>query len=110
MDPAQAGLGLFGRGSVFDRVADPATSSGHTGSYLLNLGDIRLTVRFLDGALSVDPAAGAADCEIVSDPVSMLMLTAGRVSQAQLVALGLLRFDGDRPDLAAGFIDKLYIF
>lgn len=110
LDPAQAGLGLFGRGSVFDHVADPATSSGHTGSYLLNLGDIRLTVRFVDGNLTVDPAAGPADCEIVSDPVSMLMLTAGRVSQAQLVALGLLRFGGKRPDLATGFIDKLYIF
>lgn len=110
VDPAQAGLGLFGRGSVFDRIADPATSSGHTGSYLLNLGDIRLTVRFVDGTLTVDPEAGPADCEIVSDPVSMLMLTAGRASQAQLVALGLLRFDGQQPDLATGFLDKLYIF
>lgn len=110
VDPAQAGLGLFGRGSVFDRIADPETSSGHTGSYLLDLGDIRLTVRFEDGNLTVDPAAGPADCEILSDPVSMLMLTAGRVSQAQLVALGRLRFDGNQPELAAGFIDKLYIF
>lgn len=40
----------------------------------------------------------------------MLMLTAGRVSQAQLVALGLHRFDRGQPTLGEGFLPKLYMF
>lgn len=110
IDPGQASLALFGLGAVFDRLANPATSSGHTGSYLVDLGpDLKLTVRFADGRLSIEPP-GPADCEIGSDPVSWLMLCMGRVSQAQAVALGVVRFNGANPDLAAAFLNKLYSF
>lgn len=110
MDPDHAALALFGLGAVFDRLADPATSSGHTGSYLLDLGpDMKMTIRFVNGQLLVEPP-GPADCEIGSDPVSWLMVCLGRISQAQAVALGVVRFNGANPELAAGFLNKLYSF
>ena len=111
IDPEQAALGLYGRGAVFPWVAAPATSRGHTAAYLLDLGGAgRLMVRFVEGVLTVGTDQDIADCEIVTDPVTMLMVTSGRLSPYTAIALGSYRAGGRRPDLAPGFPRLIYTF
>lgn len=109
--PEQAALGLYGRGSVFPQVADPSTSSGHTATYLLDLGVAgRLTVRFVDGVLTVGTGDEPADCEITTDPVTMLMVSSGRLSPYMAIALGIYRAGGRSPHLVPGFTRLIYTF
>ncbi|HEY7814632.1 MAG TPA: maleylpyruvate isomerase N-terminal domain-containing protein [Nakamurella sp.] len=109
--PEHAALGLFGRGAVFPSVADPTTSRGHTAAYLLDLGVAgRLTVRFADGVLTVGTGDEPADCEIATDPVTMLMVSSGRLSPYMAIALGSYRAGGRRPHLAPGFTRLIYTF
>ena len=86
---------------------DPVSCHGGIRTGLSTISDILTGEYLLHG---YDIAAGPADCEIVSDPVTWLMLCLGRVSQAQAVALGVLRFQGRQPDLAAGFLGRLHAF
>ena len=109
--PEHAALGLFGRGAVFPSVADPNTSGGHTGTYLLDLGVAgRLTVRFVEGVLTVGSGDEPADCEIVTDPVTMLMVSSGRLDPFVAIALGVYRAGGRHPHLATGFNRLIYTF
>jgi len=109
--PEHAALGLFGRGSVFPSVADPTTSSGHTAAYLLDLGVAgRLTVRFVEGVVTVGTGDEPADCEIATDPVTMLMVSSGRLSPFAAIALGIYRAGGRHPHLAPGFTRLIYTF
>jgi len=111
VSPEHAALALFGRGAVLDRVVDPVAGRGHTATYVVDLGAAgRLGVRFADGALTVGEPDEAPDCEITVDPVTMLLVTSGRLSPWTAVALGLLRGGGRRPDLAPGFSRLLHIF
>jgi hypothetical protein len=109
--PEQAALGLFGRGAVFPQVADPTTSRGHTATYLLDLGAAgRLTVRFVEGVLTVGTGEEPADCEIATDAVTMLMVSSGRLSPYMAIALGIYRPGGHSPHLAPGFTRLIYTF
>ena len=67
--------------------------AGHTASYRLDLGPAgRLTARFTDGTLVVEPPGDEpVDCEIVADPAAMLLVSSGRLSQWPAIALGLIR-------------------
>jgi uncharacterized protein (TIGR03083 family) len=106
-----AALALFGRGAVLDRVVDPVAGRGHTATYVIDLGAAgRLGVRFADGALTVGEPDEAPDCVIILNPVTMLLVTSGRLSPWTAVALGLLRGGGRQPDLAPGFSGLLHIF
>lgn len=109
--PESAALGLFGRGAVFPSVADPAASHGHTASYLLDLGIAgRLTIRFDNGDLTLGAGDEPTDCEIATDPVTMLMVSSGRLDPSMAIALGIYRPGGRRADLAAGFTRLIYTF
>jgi hypothetical protein len=63
-----------------------------------------MTVRFTDGALGVEPP-GPVDVTISADPVAFLLVSAGRLSRYEAIALGLLSAEGRRPELALGLPD-----
>ena len=92
---------LYGYAAILDRTVDPSASRGHTASYRLDLGPAgRLTARFTDGTLVVEPPGDEpVDCEIVADPAAMLLVSSGRLSQWPAIALGLIRAGGPRPEL-----------
>jgi uncharacterized protein (TIGR03083 family) len=102
---AHAALVLHGYGPLQAHSTDPAAANGHTAVYGIDLGGgMRSTVRFTDGAVTVEPGdAGPVDCEIGSDPVTFLLVGTGRLAQWPAVALGLLRAGGPRAELATGF-------
>jgi uncharacterized protein (TIGR03083 family) len=109
--PEEAGLALFGYGVGYGLCLNPATTAGHTAGYGLELrtGE-RFTVRFVDGKYAVEsPDSGPIDCTISADPVAFLLVGAGRMTQWQAIALGLMEVGGDRPDLALKFLD-LFLF
>jgi uncharacterized protein (TIGR03083 family) len=111
ISPEHAGLGLFGRGAVLDRVVDPHAARGHTASYLIDLGGPdALTLRFVDGALTAGVPGQPVDCEIGTDPVTLLMVTGGRLSQWAAIALGLVRAGGRHPELVPGFFRLIQVF
>lgn len=97
-------VGLSAR-STLPVAVDPATSHGHTADYLIDLGVLgRSTMRFVDGAVSIVPCDGApVDCVITADPVAFLLVRRRRLSQAAAIALGLLRFEGPRPELGPNY-------
>jgi len=105
IETAHAGLALFGYGPVYGLCLNPATTAGHTADYGVELrtGE-RFTVRFVDGEYEVvPPNSGPVDCTITADPVAFLLVGAGRMSQWEAIALGLMEVGGDRPELALEF-------
>jgi hypothetical protein len=111
IDPHHAALGLFGYGPRYGLCLNPATTAAHTAGYAIELttGE-RLTIRFVDGDYRLEPPdAGPVDCTITADPVAFLLVGSGRVSQWAAIALGLVKADGDRPELALGF-NALFLF
>jgi uncharacterized protein (TIGR03083 family) len=104
---AEAGLALFGYGVAYGLCLNPATTTGHTAAYGIEFrtGE-RFTIRFVDGAYQVEPpGSGPIDCTIAADPVAFLLVGAGRLSQWEAIALGVMEVGGDRPDLALSFGD-----
>lgn len=110
IDPVHAQLSLYGLGPWFAPMCNVETTAGHTGAYQLELGGDALVVRFVDGELTVEPAgAGPVDCVLTADPVAFLLVAAGRMTQWQAIALGLMSAGGDRPELALGFLNLFAI-
>jgi hypothetical protein len=73
-------------------------------------GGGRFVARFDDGTLHLeDPDSGPVDCQISAEPVALLLVAAGRLSQWPAIALGLLSAGGKRPELALGFND-LFVY
>lgn len=100
-----AALTLYGYGPVNAASVDPATSRGHTATYDIDVGVAgRFAVRFVDGQVTFGPPGEhPADCGITADPVAFLLVSTGRMSRWTAIALGLMRADGRRPELAASF-------
>jgi uncharacterized protein (TIGR03083 family) len=107
----EAALALFGYGAGYGLCLNPATTAGHSAGYGIEFrtGE-RFTIRFVDGEYQVEtPDSGPVDCTISADPVAFLLVGAGRMTQWQAMALGLMEVGGDRPDLALAFND-LFLF
>jgi hypothetical protein len=69
-----------------------------------------MTVRFTDGVYSLEPAGTSpVDGTISADPVAFLMVGSGRLAQHEAIALGLMSFGGDQPELALAFGD-LFVY
>jgi uncharacterized protein (TIGR03083 family) len=105
--PEQAALALFGYGAAYGLCVNPATTAGHTAGYGIEFrtGE-RFTIRFVDGEYLVEaPDSGPVDCTISADPVAFLLVGAGRMTQWEAIALGVMEVGGDRPDLALSFGD-----
>jgi hypothetical protein len=111
IDPCHAALGLYGYRSSYQGRLSPGTTAAHTASYGVELiGNDGFTVRFTDGHCRLDrPDSGPVDCMITADPVALLLVESGRMSQWAAIALGLIRAHGDRPELAPGFTE-LFVF
>jgi uncharacterized protein (TIGR03083 family) len=111
IDPHHAELVLYGYGPVYANVLNPATTRGLTASYGIELrGGPSFTVRFVDGTYSLEPPdSGAVDCTISADPVAYLLVAAGRMTQWEAIALGLISAGGKRPELALGFV-PLFVY
>lgn len=107
IDSGHAVIGLFANNTRDSGCLDPATSAGHTAGYGVELTTgQRYTVRFVDGEFDLDPQwSGPVDCTITADPVALLLVHSRRVSRWAMIALGMLRASGDRPELALGFHD-----
>ena len=57
-------------------------------------GDVTYTVRMGGGAVSVEPAGGTADLEVVSDYATAAAISQGRLSPAAAFASGRLKLGG----------------
>jgi uncharacterized protein (TIGR03083 family) len=111
IDPLHAELVLYGYGPVYANVLNPATTKGLTASYGIELrGGPSFTVRFVDGKYGLEPPdSGPVDCTISADPAAYLLVGAGRISQWEAIALGLIGAGGARPELALGFV-PLFVY
>jgi uncharacterized protein (TIGR03083 family) len=63
--------------------------------------------RIAHGAYEGLPDGHPVDCVISADPVTALLVVTGRLRQWPAIALGRLRFTGDRPELGPRFFDLL---
>jgi uncharacterized protein (TIGR03083 family) len=111
IDPAHAGLALWGVSPLFALCVNRQTTAGLSAAYEIELRGVgRSVVRFVDGVYGLEPPdSGAVDCVISADPVAYLLVGARRLSQWSAIALGLLSASGPRPELALGFGD-LFIY
>ena len=84
---------------------NPATARGHTASYEFRVrGGPRFVVRFCDGVAAVEPVGSQAiDCHLVADPVDLLLVVYGRISQWGPIARGRLLAWGRKPWLGLKF-------
>lgn len=111
IDPHHASLGLFGYRPSYGLRLNPAATAAHTAGYAIELttGDC-FTIRFVDGEYGLEPPDfGRVDCAITADPVALLLVSSGRLSQWAAIALGLMDAGGDRPELALAF-NNLFLF
>jgi uncharacterized protein (TIGR03083 family) len=84
----------------------PSAAEGFEASYRLEIGDCEpLVVRIGDGRYEELPVGSTAECVISADPVTALLVSSRRLSLWQAIALGALRFSGDRPDVGARFAE-----
>ena len=86
---------------------NPTTTHGLTAAYGVELRrGSSFAVRFVDGRYGLEPSGSApVDCTISADPVAYLLVAAGRMSQWEAIALGLIAAEGPKPELALGFVD-----
>jgi len=95
---------------MIPKIANPATARGHTASYELRLrGGPRLVVHFRDGTPTVEPGHGQpVDCHLSAEPVNMLLVMYGRISQWGPIARGQLLTWGRKPWLALSLKDRFF--
>ena len=84
---------------------NPQTAHGHTGGYDLRIrGGPRLVIRFADGrAWLEEPGEAPVDCHLLAQPVPLLLVLYGRITQWGPIAKGQLLTWGRRPWRALGF-------
>ena len=88
---------------------DPDTTRGVSTTFRLAVrGGPTVRIRFDDGIATIDDAAGHADCTIRADPVSLVLISYGRVSKWREMAAGRLFATGRRPWAALAF-DRYFV-
>ena len=111
IDPGHAALTLYGYGPCMPMIVNRETTRGHSAAYgieLRGVGD--MVIRFDDGEYGLEEAGSVpVDCTISADPVAWLLMASGRLDLWPAVALGLISFGGEHPELGVGFKD-LFIF
>ncbi|MHA5055002.1 maleylpyruvate isomerase family mycothiol-dependent enzyme [Streptomyces sp. SD15] len=105
IDRARAELTLPFLVTVMPRVADAARTAGLSACYAIRLwGGSGFGVRVADGAVSVSTQPPArADCTILIEPVTFLLMALGRRGQWSALAQGRILVRGRRPWLAPRF-------
>jgi len=83
---------------------DPRRTAGRRATFrILVRGGPRIRFAIEDGAGTVLPQDGPADCTIRADPVALTLVSFGRMGQWRAAATGRLLAGGRRPWLALGF-------
>jgi SCP-2 sterol transfer family. len=91
--------------TVMPRVTDTAHTAGLSACYAIRLwGGGRFGVRVAGGAVSVgERLPGRADCTILIEPVTFLLMALGRRGQWGALAQGRILVGGRKPWLAPRF-------
>ena len=91
-------------------IFQPRATAGLEATYHIDVaGTDPFFVRIADGGYEEPAAPRPADCLVSADPVTALLVQAGRLSQWPAVALGRLRFSGPRSELGPRFTDLFLI-
>ena len=104
IDAADARLVIPGAVEMLPAYLNRAAARGvHTRYELRVGGDLRYQLAVDDGAATVGPPAGKADCVITADPVAFLLVGYGRIPQWGPMLRGQLRAGGRKPWLGMKF-------
>ncbi|MEU7426399.1 maleylpyruvate isomerase family mycothiol-dependent enzyme [Streptomyces sp. NPDC040750] len=106
IDPALVSLCMPFMLSVMPRVTAKATTAGLTARYRIRLrGGEAFGVSVADGAVEVTPGPPPyrADCTILIEPTTFLLIALGRRNPWRAMAAGRVLAWGPRPWLAPGF-------
>jgi uncharacterized protein (TIGR03083 family) len=92
--------------AMMPKIADPAGIGDVNATYELHLGRAdRFVVRIADGAALVEPVAGQRiDCHLLADPVTLMLLGYGRISQWNAIGRMKLIAWGTKPWMAFRFV------
>ena len=111
IDPEYAAVVVGGyQRLTFSLIFQPAASVGLEATFRVEVeGTDPFHVRVAGGTCTRPEAPESVDCVISADPVTVLLVITGRLSQWPAIALGRLTFTGDRPELGPRFAD-LFVF
>lgn len=103
--PEEARLALRGVPPMMSLAADPVRVAGLTATYQVRIGRVpAFVVRVADGKVVAEPVGSQpVDCYLAADPVALLLVGYGRMSQWRAVARGDLLAWGRRPWLGLRF-------
>lgn len=106
IDAERAALTLPFVMTAMPRVVNPRTAAGHHACYDLRLrgSGLRFAATFTDGAVSVtEELPRRADCTIVAEPVTFLLIALGRRTALSALGRGKITAWGRKPWLAPRF-------
>jgi hypothetical protein len=108
--PSDATLILEAFRAMFPLAVNPATAGHLTAAYELRVGPgVRFVVRLTDGRATVEESVGqAVACRVAADPVALLLVGYGRMTQWPAIARGRLVAWGRRPWLGPRFPGLFY--
>jgi uncharacterized protein (TIGR03083 family) len=110
IDPDYAALGVRGYRACYPAIFNPGAADGLNATYRLDTTGMRpFFVRVAAGTYEQTAEPRSVDCVVSAEPVTALLVMSGRLSQWAAIALGLLAFSGDRPEIGARFHD-LFVF
>jgi Mycothiol maleylpyruvate isomerase N-terminal domain len=110
INATDAALMLRAVAAMLPLAVNPETARGFTASYEVRARGVpRFVVRFRDGVATVKPAGGqAVDCRLSADPVDLMLVAYGRISQWGPIARGRLRAWGRKPWLGLKFTSLFF--
>jgi hypothetical protein len=93
---------------MLPKMADPITIKGTKAAFEFRLAgagpSARFVVRVANGGAGVEPSSGQrVDCHILADPVALLLLGYGRISQWQAIGRAKMITWGTKPWMAFRF-------
>ncbi|MGB6163141.1 MAG: maleylpyruvate isomerase N-terminal domain-containing protein [Pseudonocardiaceae bacterium] len=102
---ADAALMLHAVTAMLPLAVNPETARGFTASYEVRARGVpRFVVRFRDGVATMEPTGGqTVDCRLSAEPVDLMLVAYGRISQWGPIARGRLRAWGRKPWLGLKF-------
>jgi uncharacterized protein (TIGR03083 family) len=84
--------------SMMPITVNPARAGELTAAYEVRAGPVRFVVRLTGGRVTVEESAGqAVDCRVAADPLTLLLVAYGRISQWRAITRGRLFAWGRRP-------------
>ena len=110
IEPENAALALRGYRVMFPAIFQPPPAASLEATYRVDVADTEpFCLRIAGGRCEGASALSHVDCVVSADPVTALMVISGRLSRWPAIALGRLRFSGERPEIGPRFFD-LFVF